>query len=970
MRYQPAHAAKSGSVPFMLRGPKSVRTILSAAVAGIVGLVPTVLIASPAHAATGDYTIADASVTEGGTLTFTITRAPAGVADPLPAETLNWSTSDGSATAGQDYTAVTTTPTTGTITFPAYTNTSVPQSRTITVQTLQDTVDEVDAETLTVTLADPGTNDNPLTLTDDNATGTIEDDDNPTFTLTSSPTTVNESLAVGARKATITATLSKASPFDVTIPISTADGTAKAPQDYVALDDAITITAGQTTGSVTVQVEDDAIDEPAVQSFTVNTTAGTNVTGTQTVTVNIADDDAAPVISIASGGTVQEGGTLTFNATLSGLSENTVTARWDTADGAAGTPTPGNGTATAGSDYTATSNGTVTFEPLSSAPTTPITVKTNLDDIDEATEDLQVKLSQPTNATIGVPTAVTGSIQDSGTTPGPQVTLTPTTVTEGSATTSRARTFTVKLSKASGREQKVQYVVAAGTADPGAGIGVATAGQDFVATGAPGVLTFAAGETEKTFTVDVMGDNVDEGNGENMAITLSDTGGGLAAGLSLGANQVTITDDDDKPVISLSKSDMTMPEGDGPSAALFEIKLSNPSSEDVDWTATPASNPAGTATLGDDFTALTPLSGTFTAGQTSAYILFVVNGDEVYEPTETVRYTVARDVGEEDATGGPLTANLTITNDDDAPDLEITSATAQEGDTLSLQGIVTGSSQTDTVLNVTLTGKSMGGKQAASANDFTPTAFPVTIPGGTASGTSITVGNVVIADDTTPEPDETIVVNGTGFAGTGTVTDGVITIAASDGGSTQPTDITLSSAASYRLGVGSLRLSGTAAAGAELTLWGKPIGAPGDKEWESLGTTTANSNGGYAFFPRFTTTGWWFRVSGGDTESNAIKVYLKEDPDFYTRSYSRGTATLIVYGDPRIAGLSVRFLRANSNGTWSTVGTGVLDANGKFSKTLTGLRSGASYLYKATIYGDGDVGLMTNTSVSSRIRVR
>ena len=32
MRYSPAHAAKSGSVPFMLRGPKPVRAVLSAAI--------------------------------------------------------------------------------------------------------------------------------------------------------------------------------------------------------------------------------------------------------------------------------------------------------------------------------------------------------------------------------------------------------------------------------------------------------------------------------------------------------------------------------------------------------------------------------------------------------------------------------------------------------------------------------------------------------------------------------------------------------------------------------------------------------------------------------------------------------------------------------------------------------------------------------------------------------------------------
>jgi hypothetical protein len=980
MRYQPAHAAKSGSVPFMLRGPKSVRTVLSAAVAGIVGLVPTVLVSSPAMAATppGDYSIADASGTEGGLVTFTITRAAPTGSDTLLEETITYTTSNGVAIAGEDYTALTGA-TTGSITFPAYANTAAPQTRTITVQTLQDTTDEVDNEDFTVTLAKPGGS--LITFSDASATGRILDDDNPTFTLAATPNPVNESLASNdERQATITATLSQASPRNITIPISTSNGTATAGQDYTAVDGLISITAGQTTGTIKVPVLDDLVDEPATQSFTVNTTAGTNVAGTQSATVNIADDDAAPVINIASAGEVNEGGKLTFAATLVGTSENTITAKWDTVNGTAGTQDPNRGIAKAGEDYTAVTGGTITFAPGASSPTTAIQVQTTLDNIDEIREDLHVKLSEPSNATLGATTARTGTIVDSGTTPGPQVTLAPVEITEGSATTSRARTFKVTLSKASGRAQKVTYTVANGTA--GGGFGVAEDGEDFAAT--TGTLTFAAGELEKTFTVDVIGDNVDEGEGENMAITLTDAGTptGLASGLSLGTTQVKITDDDAKPVISLNRSEITMPEGDGPSAVLFEIKLSNPSSQDIDWTATRLTgaqagtadevddDPASSDPGEDDYEELTALTGRFEDGTTSQYVLFVVNGDDVFEPAETIRYSVARSGGNaEQATGGPLTAQVTLTNDDDAPQVEVTSADATEGQSLTLNGIVTGVAQGDTPLSFTLAGKSMGGKAAASANDFSPTTFTRTLPGGTASGTNWPIGVVTIADDTTPEPAETILVNGVGFGNTGSVKDGVITIAASDG-DVAPTDITLKSSASFRLGVGSLKLSGTATAGASLTLWGTPIGADEDAEWEELGTTTANGQGGYEFFPKFTTTGWWFRVSDGENESDAIKVNIKQDPDFYVRSSSKGTATLSVFGDPRVAGLSVRLLRANRDGSWSTVGTGKLDANGKFVRTLTGLRSGSSYLYKATVYGDGDVGMLTNTSKSARVTVR
>src|SRR4051794_14618286 len=76
MRYSEAHAAKSGSVPFALRGPKSVRMALATAVAGAIGLVPALAVSTPALA-TGEITNvtltpSTASVTEGDTLNYTV----------------------------------------------------------------------------------------------------------------------------------------------------------------------------------------------------------------------------------------------------------------------------------------------------------------------------------------------------------------------------------------------------------------------------------------------------------------------------------------------------------------------------------------------------------------------------------------------------------------------------------------------------------------------------------------------------------------------------------------------------------------------------------------------------------------------------------------------------------------------------------------------------------------------------------
>jgi hypothetical protein len=65
----------------------------------------------------------------------------------------------------------------------------------------------------------------------------------------------------------------------VTVGFSTADGTAIAPGDYTATSGTITFAPGETTKTVTVQVNGDAIRE-ADETFSVNLA---NVTGNATI---------------------------------------------------------------------------------------------------------------------------------------------------------------------------------------------------------------------------------------------------------------------------------------------------------------------------------------------------------------------------------------------------------------------------------------------------------------------------------------------------------------------------------------------------------------------------------------------------------------------------------------------------------------------------------------------------------------
>ena len=969
MRYKPAHAAKSGSVPFTLRGPKSAKKILSAAVAGALGLVPAVLVSSPAAAAIPGFAFQTTTVSgqEGTALTFTVVQTGSA---PLGARTLDWSiqpVSSPPAASTDDYG----TPNNGTLDFAAGDATTSSRQQTIVINTTDDSMDE-DDEQFQLVVTDRLTPANTIT-----ATGTILDNDNaPTYTIELN----NANPGEGSGTVTATAVLSARSGKTVSIPVSTTDVTARAGQDYTAVpvNTNFSFTANALRSDpIPVTITDDPLYEESEQTFTIVGGTSATVTGSRNATVTIQDNEVQSKVVVAPT-TANEGDPLQFPVTLTPASEREVTVAFSTADGPGSdvnaTDAAKHGVAKAGEDYTAVPTGSVRF-PATTSNTVPdastkqtISVNTIADALNEVTpEDMNVRLANPTIAALGSTVVATGGIADDDSMP--TVSLQPSTnrVTEGN-TGKTSQTFTVNLNKASGQKVEVKYQT--GLPSIGALSRWAEDGQDY--TTASGTLSFAPGETSKTFTVDILGDTIYEGD-EVFGLWLSSSTATVPSALE--PADITITDDDAKPTATIASQ--TMAEGNGGSVAVFPIKLSNPASTNVftvddvvsGSTATTSSStspqPGVLDYLEPAGTAIVP------AGQTTGYVYFLVNGDDVFEPTETMSLELTP--SSSNVASDVKTASLTITNDDATPSIEVVSATANEGDKVQVRATSSGVAQYDQYFSVMFKGASVRGSVAASPADFVdPGAVPVTLQGGTPSGASIDVGNPVeIVDDTTAEPAETILVSGAGL-GNGKVIEGVITIAASDGGTT-PTDpagdITLTSAASFRLGAGSLRLSGKAAASASLKLWGKPVGAAEDAAWTELGTTTASTAGAYSFSPQFTTTGWWFKVSDGTNESKAIRVNLKEDPDFTVRSSSKGKVTLNVIGDPKVRGLSVRVLRLNADATWTTVGTGLLNASGAWTKTLNAT-SGRNYTFKATVYGDGDVGLLTNTTKNASVRVR
>jgi hypothetical protein len=188
----------------------------------------------------------------------------------------------------------------------------------------------------------------------------------------------------------------------------------------------------------------------------------------------------------------------------------------------------GNGTAVSGSDYQ-TANGVLTFNDGETQKSFQVTI---LDDsVYEGDETVLLALSNPTGgAALGSPVNAVLTISD------------PEDVSAGSLQFSQAAysvqedgaTATIQVTRSGVTDGQVAVSYATGN-------GTAVSGSDYQTTN--GVLTFDAGETQKSFQVTILDDNVYEGD-ETVTLSLSNPSGGATIGTPSEAT-LTITDEED-----------------------------------------------------------------------------------------------------------------------------------------------------------------------------------------------------------------------------------------------------------------------------------------------------------------------------------------------------------------------------------------------------------------------------------------
>jgi subtilisin family serine protease len=664
---------------------------------------------------------------------------------------VNVATSDGSATAGSDYTAIATT-----------TLQILPGSTTKTIAVDVGADSESEAhETFLVNLNSASN----ARIVTSRAMGTILNDDGE---LTIDDFALAEGTGSLPTPFAFTVSLKHPTILPVAVDYSTADDTAQAPADYTARPaTTINLAPGETSKTITVDVSPDDVGEPD-ESFFVNLApahaaldqsfdglppgaqnGGVGyIANGQTFTVGTAGmlDSFIVNVSTRTGNAIAD----VRRTTSSGVpifDDNAALASFTLPDtggvytdinvnvsAAAITVATGdvlaivihedvNGTGFAWSakyDADATYAGGAVYLRYFSNPWI----------LDATTDfDFQTFVKPSTNATIVRDRGVGTIINDDA-----SISIEDVTLAEGSDGGITAFEFTVSLGQPS---------ISVVTVDVETVDGSATAGSDYIAIPAT-TLVFAPGETSQVVSVSASADSASEAHDTFFVALSNPTNAGLARDQATG----TIQNDDGELIIS----DVSLTEGTGSSATpfVFTVSLKHPTILPVTVDYVTADD---SALAPDDYTAIPATTISLAPGETSQQVSVDVVADSTTEPDETFFVQLTN------ATGAVITTDRgvgSILDDDEVfvpAEISIGDVTRAEGTgtsptTFSVTvSLVEPNNQTVTVELVTTDGTATAG------SDYTtiPTTVLTFAPGETAQSVDI-----VITADSTSEPFETI----------------------------------------------------------------------------------------------------------------------------------------------------------------------------------------------------------------------
>jgi hypothetical protein len=604
------------SVP---ENPKNFNVTLSNAVDATLGSPATtnVIIADDEPSAFNFAQPAYSVVEGGSTVTVQVTRTP-----PFTnAATVNWSTTDGTATGGGvDYGSVATPHPSGVLTWAAGDGTAKTIMLGSNVPIVNDTLFESD-ETFDIALASPTGG----AVLGTQPTTTVTIIDNESHIQFQDPA---YSVAENGGNVVLTLTRTESTALAQSVHWAAANGSATAGSDYgtaavtTAPSGNVTFAAGQTTQTISIPIlQDTMIEGPETFTVTLSSTNNGAVLGaTSTATVTIGDDDRGVAMQDASLNVPEDAGNAVVTVLRTGSSSGAMSVNYATA----------NSSAVSGTHYTAVS-GTLNWADGDAAPKT-ISIPIIDNSTVNAARVFVVILSAPSGAALGSPSRTTVNITDNDNT---LQFATPTyTVAEASPSISLSVTRTGGAANAA----SVTWTAVNGSATAGADYGINGDG-----TAPSGTLDWAAGDAAaKTISIPILQDALIEGPETFTVVLSSPTGSGTGLGATTTAT-VTVTDDDSG--VSFAQPAYTVIEG-GPAVSVQVQRIgSTASAIGVTWTTA-----NGTAIAGQDYGTLgNPAQKTgvlsWAAGDAAPKTITVGMGmvpvinDTAFEPDET--FTIA-----------------------------------------------------------------------------------------------------------------------------------------------------------------------------------------------------------------------------------------------------------------------------------------------------------------------------------------
>ncbi len=672
--------------------------------------------------------------------------------------------------------------------------------------TLSAVNDETDSPDKTVTVSGAVSGGWGLVADPASADLDVQDDDpTPSAGLILSPFSISENGEVS----TVTAKLSRPSTEAAILTVSASPGANAVAGDFaLSAAKTLTVAAGETTsaGVVTVRAVDNDVHAPAVKRVTLSATVagGRGATLSSSSDLQIREDDAIPTVTLllSPPSILENAGVSSVTAALSRPSSEAVTVTV--------TAAPAAGTETVAGDFTRSAANTLTIAAGDTASVGDVTVTA----VDNAADTVsrQVTVSGTASGGNGVlanPADVELAIVDDDGGSVVALSLSPSSISE----TGGVATVTAVLSPVMNDPVTVTVTTAPGTgADAG----------DF-ALGAATTLTFASatGTSAGVVVVSAVGDAVDE---PDQAVTVSGTAASRGDVSDPRPVTLTVVDDDNPPVVSISSPSVTEGAAGATATLSFEVTLDAASGRQVVANWTERTDLGGTATAGTDYVA--PAGGrlTFAPGETSKTVPVTVTGDGVHEPDETVKLGVTPLSTLRLTLGTAAVGTGTIVDDETLPTAALKLAPAsisENGGVSTVTATLSGKSSAA----VTLTVAAAPGTGAAGGDFALSAADTLTI----AAGTTASVGAVTVtaADDDADSPDKSVTVSATAAGGNGVAAPAEATLTLTDDEAAPTVTLALSrtsieedpnAAASERRAAVTATLSGKSSAAVTITV--------------------------------------------------------------------------------------------------------------------------------------------------------